>query len=51
MMPAREKFCTVVAGLSAAGVYREDSEWRPNQAVEMRRNATDVTNKLKHFQE
>ena len=39
------------SGLEAVGVYCEDSEWRPNQAKEMRSNATDVTSKLKKFQE
>ena len=38
-------------GLAAAGSYKEDGEWRPNQASEMRSNSKDLTNLLKQLQE
>ena len=38
-------------GLEAAGVYKEDGEWRPNQASEMRSNSRDFTDLLKQLQE
>ena len=38
-------------GLAAAGVYKEDGEWRPNQATEMRSNSFDFTDLLKQLLE
>ena len=38
-------------GLAAAGVYKEDGEWRPNQATEMRSNSHDFTDLLKQLLE
>ena len=37
--------------LSTAGVYKEDGEWRPNQATEMRSNSFDFTDLLKQLLE
>jgi hypothetical protein len=39
------------AGLTAAGVYLNDSEWRPVYANEMRRNSRNFTDFLKKVQE
>ena len=39
------------AGLSAAGIEFDDSEWRPSHAGMMRSNASNFTSMLKQIQE
>ena len=39
------------AGLSAAGIEFDDSDWRPSHAGMMRSNASNLTSMLKQIQE